>query len=213
MFPKETIRTLTFAIIKRGVAHLALIGLFAVLALAQTSGKIQTNQRVLGEDIRRLGFPGNDDFADVKRLVRTPAASAELLVSQLSVLDHPERTLVGDGSPQVEHVLWSFLALRYITGGMDFCAPTKWKFGTSYEEGTRDYWLHFYSKSCMIFFSDWPSRGHTYIAPFDAQRAIISAWRRWSAHHRQDSACHPLVNPPAYQWPEGVQKLIPIPNE
>jgi hypothetical protein len=213
MFPKEATRTLTFTIIKRAVIHLALIGLFAVFALAQTNGKIQTNQRVLGEDVRRLGLPGNDDFADVKRLARTPAASAELLVSQLSVLDHPERTLVGDGSPRVEHVLWSFLALRYITGGMDFCAPTRWKFGTSYEEGVRDYWLHFYDKSCVVFFSDWPSHGRTYIAPFDAQQAIISAWRRWYGHHREDSDYHPLVNPPAHQWPESVQKLVRISNE
>lgn len=164
MFRKEIIRTLTFTIIKKAAVQLALTGLFAAFALAQTSGKIQTNQRALQENIKRLGLPGNDDFADVKRLARTPAASTGLLVSELSVLDHPERALVGDESPRVEHVLWSFLALRYITGGMDFCAPTKWKPGRTYEEGIRDYWLHFYNKSCVISFRLAFSRPHVHSA-------------------------------------------------
>ncbi|MHB8755338.1 MAG: hypothetical protein ACYC92_10345 [Candidatus Acidiferrales bacterium] len=157
-------------------------------------------------------MPGNDDFADVRRLAQTPAASAKLLVRQLHVLRHPERTLVGNASPYVEHLIFSFLALRYITGGMDFCAPTKWKPGKTYEEGIRSYWLHFYSKSCVIFFNDWPSRGRYYFAPLDAQRIIVRAWRDWCADHRKDSDYHPLVKPPAYRWPEGVNKVVPVDN-
>lgn len=205
--------SLTSTITECVVAPVVLIALLALSALGQAASPSQANQNVLQQDVKRLGLPDNDDFADVKRLALNPAAAAQLLISELGVLDHPERTIVGDGSPHQEHILWSILALRYITGGMDFCAPTEWRSGSAYEEGIRSYWLHFYSKSCVTFFADWPSRGRTYTAPLDAQRSIISAWQQWYAKEGKDFNYKPLVNPEAWQWPGGVQKLVRVGND
>ena len=211
MSQKESGPTSIFTIIDKICAGILAIAVLAAVAYSGTPAGVH-RASAMEQDVTRLGMPGNDDFADVKRLAQTPAASAAVLVKQLHVLEHPERTITGEASSPVEHVLFSLLALRYVTGGMDFCARTKWTPGRSYEEGVRKYWLHFYRKSCVIFFADWPSRARTYIAPVDAQRAIINAWRQWCADHRNNADYHPLVNPPAYQWPEGIQKLIPVPQ-
>lgn len=207
MFLRETTLSLTSTITKRNVLHIVLTVLLAPVAVAQGASLNQAGQPTLQREVRQLGLPGNDDFADVKKLARTPAASTGFLISQLRVLEHPERTIVGEGNPQVEHVLWSIRALRYITGGMDFCAPTKWRFGESGEEAYRSYWLHFGDNSCVTFFAVWPSRGRCYVAPQDAQRKVISAWERWYASESKNYDYRPLVNPKSWQWLEGVQKL------
>lgn len=202
MFLREITLSLTSTITERTVLHIVLIVLLAPFAVAQGASLNQAGQPTLQREVRQLGLPGNDDFADVKKLARTPVASAGLLVSQLHVLEHPERTIMGEGDPQVEHVLWSIMALRYITGGKDFCAPTAWIFGSTYEEGIRSYWLHFSSKTCVRFFAVWPSRGRTYIAPKDAQKEIIAKWKRWFATEGTSLHYKPLRNPKPDQWLE-----------
>lgn len=208
--PEEIERILTSIIIKWLGACGLLVVVLASSALAQTARSNQSSEAVLRQEVKQLGLPGNDVFADVRELARTPAAAARILILQLQVLPHPQDTIVGQGSPQVEHALWSIRALRYITGGLDFCAPTKWKPGRSYEERTRHYWLHFNSKSCVTVFGVWPSRDLTYIAPVDAQRKIIAAWQQWYA--REDESYHykPLVNPESWQWIEGVDNVVEI---
>lgn len=201
--------TLTSTIIRQ-TAQIGLIALFASSVPTHSARWYQPDLHALQQDVRRLGLPGNDDFADVKRLAKSPAEAAGELVSQLSMLQHPERTIVGDGTTYENHVLWVFLALRYITGGMDFCAPTSWKPGRTYEDGIRDYWLHFQNKNCVTFFAVWPSRARTYVAPLDAQQAIIGAWRQWYAKEGKTYTYKPLVNPESWQWTEGVVKLVPV---
>lgn len=206
---KGTARISIYTITRRAVE----IGLVVLLASSPSAWAMHSDppsSLALRQDVDRLGLPGNDDFADVGRLAKSPAESAGLLVSQLSVLQHPERTIVGNGTTRQNHALWIILALRYITGGMDFCAPTKWKFSNAYEQQIRKYWLYFYNKSCVIFFSDWPSRGRTYVAPLDAQEAIIRAWREWYARQGKTYRYKPLVHAESRQWPEGIQKLVRV---
>jgi hypothetical protein len=210
MRPRGMTRTSISTIAERITISAALIAIAVLPAVAQSRPVSQNGQQTLEQDVRRLGSPGNDDFADVKRLARLPAESAGLLVAQLHVLKHPERTIVGQGSPEFERVLWSFLALRYITGSMDFCAPTNWRPRRSYEDGIRNYWLHFENKSCVTFFAVWPSRGRYYVAPLDAQRKIISAWQRWYGEQGKQFDYEPLVNPESWQWTEGVQKVVNV---
>jgi len=202
MSPRETTLSLTSTIIKRIALLMASFAILASFALAQGASANQGGQRTLQQEVKHLGLPGNDDFADVKRLARTPSASAGFLVSELHVLEHPERTIVGDENAYIGHVLWSIRALRYITGGKDFCAPTKWKAGSAYEEGIRSYWLHFSSKRCVTFFATWPSRGRTYIAPEDAQKEIIAKWKRWFAAKGASFDYKPLRHPKPEQWLE-----------
>lgn len=201
---------LMFTIVRVISVWVALIALGITGIAAQAGLRNQSAEDVLRQDVARLGSHGNDDFADVKRLAQAPSVAAGILVEQLDVLEHPERAIVGEADPGAEHVLSSIRALRYIVGGWDFCAPTKWKPGHAYDEGIRNYWLHFNSKGCVTFFAVWPSRDRTYIAPVDAQRRIIAAWRQWYAKKGRAYHYKPMVNPETWQWIEGVDKVVPV---
>lgn len=190
-------------------------GLILALSLLASAGQCAskpyqraTPQRSLRETVRRLGLPGNDNFAGVSQLAETPRDSVGLLVQQLHTVSNPASAVVGDNDISVNHVLWAIRALRYITGGMGFCAPTSHRFGKSGKEAYRGYWLHFANKKCVTFFAVWPSRGQFYIAPIDAQRKIINAWRQWYAKEGRGFNYKPLVNPQSWQWLEGVERVV-----
>ena len=177
---------------------LLLFALFAVpLALAQQApakGTVTLEQR-----IARLGTPANDDVADVKQLASSPRVSTGLLISDLHPIPDSEKFAKAD-KPPMEHVLWLIRALRYVTGGKDFCAPSKHVFATSREEQNRKYWLAFAHQECLTFFASWPSRGRWYIAPEDTQKRIIEQWRHWYATSGAEFDYKPLQNPPPEKW-------------
>ena len=50
----------------------------------------------------------------------------------------------------------------------------------------------------VAFFATWMSRDSVYIAPDDAQRSIIDAWRRW--YFNQDENWRPVVEPSTDDW-------------
>jgi len=54
------------------------------------------------------------------------------------------KKLINTSKPPTEHVLWLIRGLRYITGGLDFCAQSEHAFGSSEEEKNRQYWLTFH---------------------------------------------------------------------
>lgn len=182
-----------------------------VCGLAARAHESSAQEAPLDKMVQRLGLPGHRDLADVRKLGETPSASVGLLVSQLHTVSNPQRTVVGYGSIGVNHLLWVIGALRYITGGMDFCAPTSHSFGKSGEEAYRSYWLHFANKSCVTFFAVWPPRGRDYFAPLDAQRTIIRAWQQWYAREGSRYDYRPLVKARPTEWLEGVKKVVVIP--
>jgi hypothetical protein len=192
----ETRRTSTFMTNK--LASAVLFVLFSMtLSLAQSrpeQGRLPLEQR-----ITRLGSHGNDDVADVRLLSETPKASVEALIAALHTIPDSEAFAKAD-SPQMEHVLWLIRALRYVTGGLDFCAETKHAFGSSEEEKNRQYWLTFHHKECLAFFGYWMSRDRTYIAPEDVQKDIIDQWRHWYAKFGATYEYKPLQNPPPERW-------------
>ena len=149
--------------------------------------------------VARLGSNGNDDVADIKQLARTPRDSAGLLIGALHTIPDSETSAKAD-SPSMEHVLELIRALRYITGGTDFCAQTKHVFGSSEEEKNRKYWLTLHHKTCLSFFGYWMSRGRTYIAPVDAQRNIIAQWKIWYAKNGETFPYKPLHDPAPEDW-------------
>ncbi|MGH9344142.1 MAG: hypothetical protein ACRD19_10310 [Terriglobia bacterium] len=159
-----------------------------------TKGTVTLEQRVA-----RLGMPGNDNVADVKELASNPRVSSGILIRDLHPIPDSEEFAKAD-KPPMEHVLWLIRALRYITGGMDFCAPSKHVFGKSEEEQNRKYWLTFAHHQCLTFFSLWPSRGRWYIAPEDTQKSIIAQWRHWYATSGAKFEYKPLQNPPPEKW-------------
>lgn len=169
----------------------------APLALAQPTPK--QSQPTIEQRVARLGSPGNDDLGDVKELAESPEASAKALIDGLHTIPASEAFAKRD-DPSMEHVLWLIRGLRYVTGGLDFCAGTKHVFGSSEEESNRKYWLTFHHKDCLTFFGYWMSRDRTYIAPEDAQRNIIDQWRHWYATYGTSYVYKPLQSPPPEKW-------------
>ncbi|MGA9854686.1 MAG: hypothetical protein WBR29_05350 [Gammaproteobacteria bacterium] len=205
----EIKHTLISTTIKTTAIVIAVLFLVSQSVGAQSTGALTSpaSQRAL---VVQLGMPGNKNLEDVKKLSRTPYTSVGLLISQLHTVAHPEMAITGYGSTDFNHLVWVIAALRYMTGGMDFCAPTRWKFASSGEDARRSYWLHFANKNCVTFFAVWPSRDRYYIAPLDAQYEIIDAWHRWFAEKGKVFTYKPLTNPDPGQWLEGVEKPIPI---
>jgi hypothetical protein len=158
----------------------------------------QDKARVSAE-VKKLGRGRTDDFEVVERLSTTPELSARLLVEQLHTVADA-RLLAAENKPETEHVLWSIRALRYITGGLDFCGKTSHHFGTPELEKNRKYWMYFKNKSCVPFFAMWPSRGNEYISPLDAQEEIIQQWREWLAREGKTFHYVPLKEPKPEDW-------------
>jgi len=209
MFQRDQERTSTFT--KLLAVTFSVILAVGLCALTASARGYSVQEASLDKMVQRLGLPGNRDLADVRKLAETPNASVGLLVSQLHTVSNPQRTVIGYGSADVNHLIWVIGALRYITGGMDFCAPTSHRFGKSGEEAYRSYWLHFANKSCVTFFAVWPSRGRNYFAPLDAQKTIIRAWQQWYAREGSRYDYKPLVKAQPSQWLEGVKKVVVIP--
>ena len=196
MFHAGTKRTSTSTI--SSVALLFLFVPFTTFLLrAQYKPKQGVMMPVLLVD--RLGSSGNDDAADIKQLASSPRESAGLLIDALHTIPDSEESAKAD-SPSMEHVLEVIRALRYITGGTDFCAQTQHVFGSSEEENNRKYWLTFRHKTCLSFFGYWMSRGRTYIAPVDAQRNIIDQWKSWYAKYGETFPYKPLHDPAPENW-------------
>jgi hypothetical protein len=128
---------------------LILLHLLAPPVLAQET----TN---LPDEIRQLGT-GYDDPQIVAALAKTPQLSVQLLIDGLHSVKET-RILASEKKPEVEHVLWSIRALRYLTGRRDFCGGTRHEFGKSEFERNRKYWLYSQHRTCVSFFAMWPSR-------------------------------------------------------
>jgi hypothetical protein len=149
-------------------------------------------------DIKQLGR-GGDNLAIVRTLAKDPRVATRLLINALHPIDATEIPS-GENSSDAEHVLWSIRALRYVTGGKDFCAKTDQRFGKSQEEQQRQYWIFFRYKTCASFFAMWPSRGTEYIAPRSVQEQIIKEWKDWYKSEGESFDYKPMQNPKPEQW-------------
>ncbi|MGH9738711.1 MAG: hypothetical protein ACRD4X_09000 [Candidatus Acidiferrales bacterium] len=166
--------------------------------LCATLAQAREDNKGISREIANLGR-GNDNFAIVEDLARSPDRSVPLLVEELHPIQET-RILASESRPQAEHVLWCLRALRYLCGGRDFCAKTNYAFGDSALEQNRRYWLYFRYHTCVSFFAMWPSRGSVYIAPADAQSDIIRAWKSWLRLNAADLKCKPLLHAKPGQW-------------
>lgn len=154
----------------------------------------------LANDVKQLGM-GGDDMPRIKRMAKDPKRATELLIAELRVV--PDKKVLPSEEKQKRdtgHVLWAIRALRFVTGGKDFCATSSEPFGKSDGEKDRRYWLRFSHGDCLTFFAMWPSHGVDYIAPADAQGAIIEQWKNWYRVAGRTHKFRPLQNPPPEQW-------------
>ena len=159
-----------------------------------------------GEDIdikqivKQLGrLHGSDIITPIKILSKYPKDSVPLLIKEL----HPVfvvRIRNWESNPEAEHVTSCISALRFITGGKDFCAPTRHRFGKGVVETRRKNFLQFHDPHCLPFFVLWMSRCSEYIAPIDTQKAIIQKWKKWYETEGKFADLKPLVNPKPQDW-------------
>lgn len=196
MFLAETVRSSISMTSK--IALLILLSL-CTIPFARAQVGLQHDPVASARLVARLGSNGNDDVADIKQLAIDPRDSTGLLIDALHTIPDSEGSAKAD-SPSMEHVLELIRALRYITGGTDFCSQTQHVFGSSEEEKNRKYWLTFRHKTCLSFFGYWMSRGRTYVAPVDAQRNIIAQWKNWYAKYGETFPYKPLHDPAPEEW-------------
>jgi len=119
--------------------------------------------------IARLG-EGTDEkgFVKFEILYKNPRRSTELLISSLKPV--PRGQYQSGKHPQV---VWNIRALRSLTG-LDFRAATKSKL-----DDDESHFLARNAKEEVHFFGTWMSRDRVWVAPLDAQTAIIGEWREW----------------------------------
>lgn len=170
----------------------------ATLLLGTAQCAFSQDVSVLSKEVENLGR-GEDNVKIVETLAKTPQLSTKLLIGELHPIQE-SRILNGQEKPYAEHVLWCLRALRYVTGGKEFCAKTSYKFGSSEEERNRRYWIFFRYKTCASFFAMWPSRSSEYIAPGDAQISIIRKWKDWFAKEGTEFDYKPMRNPKPEDW-------------
>ena len=109
-------------------------------------------------------------------LERRPYESICHLVKVLHPI-RPTRLGPDDADSDSWKVIWAIRGLRFLTGGKDFVARTRFNFSAA-DNARRDL-LEGGRNMVVPFFRVWPSRDITFIAPRDAQVAIIGLWRQW----------------------------------
>jgi hypothetical protein len=126
--------------------------------------------------IARLG-EGTDEngFVNFEILYKSPRRSTELLISSLKPVRRGQYQ--SNKHPQV---VWNIRALRSLTG-LDFRALTK----ADLTEDEAHFLDHDAKTDEVLFFGTWMSRDSVWVAPLDAQTAIIGKWRKWFEKHGQ----------------------------
>lgn len=126
--------------------------------------------------IARLGDNTDENgFVKFEILYKNPRRSTEILISSLKPVRRGQYQ-----SGKHPQVVWSIRALRSLTG-LDFRAPTR-------ADLTADeaHFLDHDAKTDEVdFFGTWMLRDRVWVAPLDAQTAIIGKWRKWFEKHGQ----------------------------
>ncbi len=115
---------------------------------------------------------------DVAR--KDPPKSVKLLIDNLSIINtnYISRMDKNNEKPIMNTIIY-LITLRTLTV-TGFTAKTSYTFNDKSEiEKTRKYFLYLYSTNSIPFYSQWMSRNSYFIAPVDAQKAIIKKWKEW----------------------------------
>ena len=114
-------------------------------------------------------------------LLRRPRTAAACLVGELRVIEQaklpPKKPWEAGVPDPALHVIWSLRALRFLTGGREFHAPT-----TSRPTRRNEHEHVIASRDRpdeLRFFGTWMSRETVFLAPGDTQQKIIEQWKRW----------------------------------
>ena len=179
--------------------------IIAITALACVSGcsPQTTSPAAMPSDlVSVLGHQDAErDFQTIERLASTPRESAIALVDALQEVN-PVEGYESEMPVHDQAVIQKIRALRYVTGGLDFCstAGNLNNLRTELEPELRSYWLRFRHRDCAAFFAIWPSRDMIFVAPAEAQREIIAKWREWAETEAASYSFKPLSNPAPETW-------------
>ena len=166
-----------------------------ILTVCSACSAADQRSRTLNELVESLGPDSRPD--DLQQLRANGRDAVRLLIATLQPIPEGKVLPEEKNAHRVTlHVVWSLRALRYLTG-KDFRAPTAHVFGSDEDERRREELLKKEDET-VTFFATWMSRDSVYIAPVDAQRAIIEAWRRWFSE--QDENWRPISEPSIDDW-------------
>jgi hypothetical protein len=124
----------------------------------------------IGDAIRKLPTQSWDHSLEV--FYTNPEEATKLLIAEL-------RPIKRDRYPGGEHpkAVWVVRALRSLTG-LDFTAVTRARLTDD-----EAHFLRVSSRGEVEFFGTWMSRDSDWVAPKDAQVAIIKKWQEWYARN------------------------------
>ena len=117
-------------------------------------------------------------------LYENPERSTELLIAALQPTTRGKYS--NNHHPQA---VWIVRALRSLTG-LDFRATTSAKLSAD-----EAHFLDLNAQHQVLFFGTWMSRDSVWVAPRDAQLAIVKQWQAWFAQHGRN---HKYVNDPNF---------------
>jgi hypothetical protein len=115
-----------------------------------------------------------------------PALSVRLIMRELKPAARGHY-LTGDHP----YAVWCIRALRSLTG-QDFAAPTRLKLTAEEKQFLRPD-----DRGNVVFFGTWMSRDSIWVAPADAQAAIIAQWREW---YKKQGQTHKYLYDEAFDW-------------
>lgn len=139
----------------------------ALILAVFTTGISQAQQAPSDAEIKAV-ISRLSDSSNFETFYKRPRRAAELLISSLKPVRRGQ--YVKGKHPQV---VWEIRALRSLTG-LDFTATTKSKLGED-----EAHFLGLGRNGEVHFFGTWMSRDRVWVAPVDAQIAIIGKWREW----------------------------------
>jgi hypothetical protein len=171
---------------------------FTIIVVFVLSSFAYSDNVDIEQIVKELGS-SSDPVVEIEIISKYPKESVPLLIMELHTVS-VVRILNWEKKPNAEHVIWCIRALRFTTGGKDFCAPTRYRFGKGEVETRRKDFLRFRNPHCLPFFVLWSSRYSHYIAPIDTQKAIILKWQKWYETEGKFTDLKPLVNPKPQDW-------------
>jgi hypothetical protein len=157
---------------------LALVVCLSFLFAGLCSGKEPVSDAEIHAAIKELSSDSSDHSFEV--LYKNPQEATKILIAELKPTARGH--YLSGKHPQV---VWIIRALRSLTG-LDFTAPT-----TAHLTDDEAHFLESNAQGKVEFFGTWMSRDSIWVAPEDAQIAIIKEWREWFALRGQN---HTYVN-------------------
>ena len=135
--------------------------------------------RALAAEIGVLGRDDADNQRIIDHLAGDPRDAVEQLLQQLEPVPLSQlRPTDVRRHERASHVVWCLRAIRFLTHGKTFTAPTRYVFEER-ESARKQFLLDKGLGGEVPFFAVWMSRDVVYLAPSDAQEEIIKRWRRW----------------------------------